>query len=881
MPEDRDETFEGVARALRGRYRLERECGAGGMASVYLAEDLKHHRNVAVKVLRPELAAAVGTQRFLLEIDIAARLHHPHVLPLYDSGEADGFVYFVMPFVEGESLRDRLHREKQLPLDEALQIAREVADALSFAHGHDVVHRDIKPENILLEAGHAVVADFGIARAITAAAGERLTQTGIAVGTPAYMSPEQAVGSKDLDGRSDLYSLGCVLYEMLAGQPPFTGPTVESVVHQHLTAEARSITQIRPAVPAEVAAALARALAKTPADRFNPVGQFAEALGRGGPAGRPTDGRGARASAPLRRYGAGVAAAVGVVGLLMVALLVRRGPPNVLQLGRRAQVTLDPGLELDPALSPDGRFIAYTTGTGLVVRQVDGGTPIQVVRDQGGAVRWPFWAPDGRRIFFFSRRGIEIAPALGGASRVLVAAAGANLAPGGAIAPDGRSFVFASRDSVYVKPVDGGEERLVTVGRELHSFAWSPDGRLIAYVSGNAAYVRSNYLGNIAPSSIRVVPAAGGTSVRVTDEQALNVSPTWAWDGSLLYVSSRDGGRDVYQVTLKPSGEVAGPPVRLTTGLSAYGISLSADGTRLAYAAFTETSNVWSVAIASTGAVSVSHAVPVTTGNQTIEGFDISPDGQWLAFDSNRSGTQQIYRVRLTGGEPEQLTRASADAFYPAWSPDGREIAFHSFRAGHRQVFVLSAEGGTPVQVTKGADDERAPSWAPDGRRLLTVANWATHPQLHVFTRTTDGRWSAPETLPVVVKSDTVPAGVSEWSTDGRSIACRCANDGLVIVPAAGGPARSIVPASPSPPVSVFPHWSAGGPLVYYLADESPNASVKVVPASGGAPRVVVRFDDPTRPWHRFGFRIRAGRAYFTLGDLQSDIWVAEVARSK
>src|SRR5437899_2365895 len=234
------------------------------MASVYLAEDLKHHRNVAVKVLRPELAAAVGTQRFLLEIDIAARLHHPHVLPLYDSGEADGFVYFVMPFVEGESLRDRLHREKQLPLDEALQIAREVADALSFAHGHDVVHRDIKPENILLEAGHAVVADFGIARAITAAAGERLTQTGIAVGTPAYMSPEQAAGSKDLDGRSDLYSLGCVLYETLTGEPPFTGPTSESVVRQHLIAEPASVTVIRPAVPAPVAAAVQRALAKTP-----------------------------------------------------------------------------------------------------------------------------------------------------------------------------------------------------------------------------------------------------------------------------------------------------------------------------------------------------------------------------------------------------------------------------------------------------------------------------------------------------------------------------------------------------------------------------------------------------------------------------------------
>ena len=207
------------------------------MATVYLAEDVKHHRRVAVKVLRAELAAALGPERFLREIEIGAQLHHPHILPLYDSGGAAGFLYYVMPYVEGESLRDRLAREKQLPLDDALQIAREVADALSYAHSHDVVHRDIKPENILLESGHAVVADFGIARAITAAGGEKLTETGLALGTPAYMSPEQAAGSKELDGRSDLYSLGCVLYEMLAGQPPFTGPTVQSLTHQHLTVE--------------------------------------------------------------------------------------------------------------------------------------------------------------------------------------------------------------------------------------------------------------------------------------------------------------------------------------------------------------------------------------------------------------------------------------------------------------------------------------------------------------------------------------------------------------------------------------------------------------------------------------------------------------------
>ncbi len=267
-----------IKNALAERYAVERELGSGGMATVYLAQDRKHRRQVAIKVLRRDLAAALGPERFLREIEIAARLDHPHILPLYDSGDADGFLYYVMPFVEGESLRDRLRREKQLPMDDALRIAREVADALSYAHKRDVVHRDIKPENILLAGDHARVADFGIARAITEAGGERLTETGLAIGTPAYMSPEQAAGSRDLDGRSDLYSLGCVLYEMLAGEPPFTGATVESVVHQHLTAEPPSVTTLRPAVPSQVAAALARVLAKTPADRFSPAAQFAEAL---------------------------------------------------------------------------------------------------------------------------------------------------------------------------------------------------------------------------------------------------------------------------------------------------------------------------------------------------------------------------------------------------------------------------------------------------------------------------------------------------------------------------------------------------------------------------------------------------------------------------
>jgi TolB-like protein/tRNA A-37 threonylcarbamoyl transferase component Bud32/Flp pilus assembly protein TadD len=267
-----------LRRALADRYRLEHELGAGAMATVFLAEDLRHHRQVAIKVLKPELAASLGTERFLKEIETTANLRHPHILPLHDSGEAAGTLFYVMPLVEGESLRDRIAREKQLPIDQALTIAREVGDALAYAHARGIIHRDIKPENILLEGGHAVVADFGIARALGTAGTERLTQTGLSVGTPLYMSPEQAAGSPDLDARSDVYSLACVVYEMLAGEPPFTGVSAAAIARQHMVTEAAPVTNKRPAVPVAVVTALARALAKDPADRFSRAAEFAQAL---------------------------------------------------------------------------------------------------------------------------------------------------------------------------------------------------------------------------------------------------------------------------------------------------------------------------------------------------------------------------------------------------------------------------------------------------------------------------------------------------------------------------------------------------------------------------------------------------------------------------
>ena len=267
-----------ITTALADRYAIEHELGAGGMATVYLAQDLKHDRKVAVKVLRPELAAVVGAERFLHEIKLTANLQHPHILALHDSGEADGLVFYVMPFVEGESLRDKLNHEKQLSIEDTIEITKGVASALDYAHRHEIIHRDIKPENILLQDGQPVVADFGIALAVSTASGTRLTETGLSLGTPHYMSPEQAMGDRELDARSDVYSLACVTYEMLVGEPPHTGPTAQAIVAKLITEKAQHISLHRDTVPAHVDAAVQRALAKLPADRYDSAAHFAEAV---------------------------------------------------------------------------------------------------------------------------------------------------------------------------------------------------------------------------------------------------------------------------------------------------------------------------------------------------------------------------------------------------------------------------------------------------------------------------------------------------------------------------------------------------------------------------------------------------------------------------
>jgi tRNA A-37 threonylcarbamoyl transferase component Bud32/tetratricopeptide (TPR) repeat protein len=520
-----------LAAALADRYRIERELGAGGMATVYLAQDLKHDRKVAIKVLRPELAAALGHDRFLREITTTAGLRHPHILPLYDSGEAGGFLYYAMPFVEGESLRDRLTRDKQLPVADALQIAREVADALSYAHGRGVVHRDIKPENILLESGHAVVADFGIARAVSVAGQSSLTQVGMAIGTPAYMSPEQAAGEQSLDGRSDLYALGCVTYEMLAGQPPFSGPTVESIIHQHIAATPPPVTQIRTAVPDAVAGAVQRALAKNPVDRFASLSEFSAAL--------HADTRSGNVQAPRRRA-FGVFAAVGVVAVLVFAWLGFRGA--------RAGETLDPDVIAvlpfrvggDPAIS-----YLRESMLDLLQARLSGGLGARTVEPRTLLAAWRRTVKNESEDLS-EEASRELATELG-AGRVLLGSAIATpteLTLSGSLMRVGdgemlaRETVSGAPDSIAVLVNQLTAALLIReageAGERSAGLASAPLDALQGYLAGRKAYRRGDYFG--AMGLYGRAFARDSTFV----EAAFNMVATNAWIGTIFTTAGYD-----------------------------------------------------------------------------------------------------------------------------------------------------------------------------------------------------------------------------------------------------------------------------------------------------------------------------------------------------
>ncbi|MGH7704061.1 MAG: protein kinase domain-containing protein [Gemmatimonadales bacterium] len=753
--------------ALAGRYRIERELGHGGMATVYLAEDLRHQRQVAVKVLRPELAAVIGAERFLTEIKTTANLQHPHILPLFDSGEAGGSVFYVMPFVEGESLRGRIGREHQLPVDEALQIAREVADALEYAHGHGVVHRDIKPENILLHGGHALVADFGIALAVSRSdGGTRMTETGMSLGTPHYMSPEQAMGEREITARSDVYALGCVLYEMLTGDPPFTGSTAQAIVARVMTEPPRSLTLQRHTIPPHVEAAVITALEKLPADRYPSAAKFAEALvrpelmrlpdTRAATAVRPAASRPGRARAALVLpwLAAGLGLAAAAWGWLRPAPVQ---PVARYRIGLEAGQALQNGQGPRLAISPDGaRFVFVGPGEGggqLWVRERDQ-LAARPIAGTAGAI-CPFFSPDGRRVGFYTVSPIALkVVSLGGEPPVTVADSGIDW-DGGSWGPDNYLYSDSPTGLVRVRPGGGPLEQMATFDTTKLQTGFNyvdalPGGRGVLFTIWHTTGSISDY-------------EIGVLDLRTKTVQSLTkgVYARYAAPGYLVYVTAEGV---LLAAPFDPERlRLTGPPTALAEGVNvrAFGwvdLSLSANGTLLY--------------LSGTGGGATTDLVWVNRSGTAVSidsgAFDspaLSPDGRRLAVAVQDRNETHIWVRQVSGGPLSKLSFEGKQDARPVWTADGRSVTFTSDRGRNRDLYTQRADGSAPaVLQLDRAEEMLEATWSRDGRWLVVRQNAMPNGDLFAFRPGVD---SAPTPLVTTRFGERVPT----LSPDGRWLA--------------------------------------------------------------------------------------------------------------
>ncbi len=820
------EQTEQLKTALADRYVIERELGAGGMATVYLARDVKHNRPVALKVLRPELAAVIGAERFLKEIEVTANLQHPHILPLHDSGEADTFLYYVMPYVEGETLRDKILREKQLAVDEAVEITRSVAAALDYAHRHDVIHRDIKPENILLHDGQAMVADFGIALAVSHAGGERLTETGLSIGTPHYMSPEQAMGDRELDARSDVYSLGAMLYEMLAGDPPYTGSTAQAIVAKVITEKAPLVTAARPTTPPNAAAAIEKALQKLPADRFHTAADFSEALAN------PSFSMVATAAAPAaaakgpKRWSRTTIGLAAASALLLVTALwgwLRPVPRPV----SRFAIALPEDQALDGmtpsqhiALSPDGTQLVYVGGaedevSRLWVRDQDDLIARPLAGTEGAYN--PFFSPDGRQVGFFIEqpRSLKVVPLTGGLPLTLTdTLLGVS---GGSWGPDGYIYFDADLGGLHRMRATGGQREgvisLDTAEWEV-GVAWPqalPDSRTVLY--------RMRHAGD-GPGSFDIVAADIESGRRQTVVRA--VFARYTSSGHLLHVTA--GGTllsalfDPGKLALSGLPTMLVEGIRVAGGFGAVDLTVSETGTLL-YLAGPPASASELVWVERDGAVRP--VDPNWSEDVAVNALALSPDGTRLAVSARR-GSQEgadIWVKQLPDGPLTRLTFGESSNYRPAWTPDGRSVLFLSDRDGTDAVYVKRADGTGSAELVVRADraiGEVLPS--PDG-------NW-------LVLRTTYAAAGSGDIAAFRTGADTAPTPL--WGAEFMEVTPTLSPDGRWLAYVSNESGRPEVYVRPFPDVDAArwqvstnggwsPLWAHSGKELFFRGSSSPD----------------------------------------------------------
>jgi eukaryotic-like serine/threonine-protein kinase len=824
--------------AVADRYRLDRELGAGGMATVYLAHDVRHGRPVALKLLRPELAAVIGAERFLAEIRTTANLQHPHILPLFDSGEADGFLFYVMPFVEGESLRDRLTREKQLPVGDAVRIAGEVASALDYAHRHGVIHRDIKPENILLHDGQALVADFGIALAASKAGSTRMTETGMSLGTPHYMSPEQAMGEREIGPRSDVYALGAITYEMLAGDPPFLGSTAQAIVAKVITEKPPPLTAARDTVPPGVAAAVHQALAKLPADRFASAAEFAAALAGRMPAGTDSGSLPTTVVTPFPRSRARLVrpalpwALLALAVLAIAGLLVREragarsaGEPVRFSLELPGTARLQESNPL-PAFSPDGRRLAIpVTVSGqlrIVLRQL-GRTEVEPVRGtEDGAL--PFFSPDGAWIGFAADGKLKKVRVEGGAPIVL---AEANWG-GGSWGPDGTIVYSRSYKSGLWRVSAGGgtAERLTTPDTAAGELAhwWPqvlPDGRHVVFTNFSTPIERAKIeLLDLRTGERRVLVRGG-----VFGRYLLSGQLVYANGESMLAVPFDLRHLAVTGTAIPVLADVAVVP---SNGLAAFTVSNRGDLAYVPASALNgDTRPEW---IARDGTEQ-----PLLTRSGRYAEPALSPDGHRVALTiTGSSGNRDVWVYEPARDILTRITSGDASEFGAMWTADGRRLIYSSERPVF-DLFSRAADAGTPeTPVLIGSSDKYAGSLSPDGKLLAFTLSAPTASEIWLLPM--DGADKAHALL----QSSSSPRRPA-FSPDGRWLAYDSDESGRREVYLQSYPDLDRLRRQVSTTGGQGPHWTRGGRELVYRSGDSLFA-VGVEPASGETGRPAFLF---------------------------------------
>ncbi|MEO7987281.1 MAG: protein kinase [Gemmatimonadales bacterium] len=819
---------ERLTMALADRYRVERELGQGGMATVYLAHDVRHDRNVALKVMRRELAVVIGAERFLAEIKTTANLQHPHILPLFDSGEVDGVVFYVMPYVEGESLRDRLTREKQLPVDEAVRIAREVADALDYAHRHGVIHRDIKPENILLHDGRALVADFGIALAVSRSdGGSRMTETGMSLGTPHYMSPEQAMGEREITAKSDVYALGCVLYEMLTGEPPFTGPTAQAIIARVMTEEPRSLTLQRKTIPPHIEAAVVTALAKLPADRFATAAQFAEALSRPGvatvatTAARPLElaGRAATSRARALALAPWIIAALALAGAAWgwLGRSSRQGASwQYITLGDAlAPTTNFPSL----ALSPDGASLVVRDGVQNGRLSIKRRGELHAVSIPGTErSNHPVFSPDGQWVAFIADGHLKkVRPGEGAAITLADSAA----------SPFGGETWLDDGTLIYVGPTLSDLSRVSAAGgsstRVLRDSSLAGMG-----ISAPTALPGSRGLLFTVCTSGCVTMSVHLLDLRTGQQRLLLDDVVSAWylpTGHLLYVR-RDGAALAAPFDLKRLA-ITGAAVPVLEGVLASGgiafLAWSPAGTLVYLEGANADAELDVVRVTRAGAFT-----PIDTAwHGGFNSFAMSPDGRRLAVGVGlTSGALGIWIKQLDRGPFTRLTFGGQDR-RPAWSPDGAVVAFIRDSLNHSSVFARRADGSTSERLLARLDRQvQEVDWTPDGRWLVL--------------RTDNGAAGAGDLIGIRTSGDTAPVPLVESSftelhpavsPDGHSLAYTSNESGTNEVYVRPFPATTGARWQVSNGGGMQPRWAADGRELFYLDGPGRLVAAQVRPS--------------------------------------------------